>query len=271
MIVYTPSYIVGEQLTLRRYESRQPRDYLPLYEHFARKVLDWRLPYELLIDTSGRGNPDFAPVTSQDVARTVLAKLFALAGTGCPGGTFLKRCGIRRWGDLAKPIRVQGRGCTARIDYDVRERRLVEPGPNEYHPGAVYAQGCWFQFGWDRKWRFVLRYGYSRDASAWDIEVRQGREALSTFINATVPSWLDDQLVPEEWSAQRTYRNRQHDRLSAAVDDVFAWDWCPGMLATDALALDLLDGRKPRLTKRRLGVLRRWMRADTRKEAKSDA
>ena len=267
MITYLPSYVVAQHVRgAAVYDGRQPRDYLPLYEHFARKVLDWNLPREMLIDTSGRGSASLAPLPSQEAAATVLSKLFVAAGTGGTRGAFLKRCGIKRWGDLAKPIRLKGRACTAQVCYDVRERRLNEPSPNSCHPGAVFAQRAYFLFGWDRKWRFVLCYGYSRDASSWNIYVRQGREALSTFIKTRVPQWLDDVLVPEAVPMQRKYRNRDHDLLSQAVDAVFSWDCygpSPGTISTEALVCDLLTKHKPRLTKRRLGVLRKWMEAES--------
>lgn len=268
MITYLPSHIVAKHAGGVIYG-----DHLPLYEHFARKVLAWNLPREILIDTSGIHFTEFAPLSSQEAAATVLAKLFSAVGTASPRGAFLKRCGLRRWADLAKPIRLKGRQCTAMIHYDVRERRLKEPGPNQCHPGAIYGQRTYFKFGWDRRWRFVLSYGYSHDGSSWSICVRQGSEALSTFVDAVVPRWLDDTLVEEGWAAPRRGRNREYDRISEAVDHVFGWEYygpSPGTISTNALVLALLDGRKPRLTKRRLGVVQGWMAADRRKEEDRD-
>jgi len=275
MITYLPSHIIAKHAGGVIYDPKQPRDHLPLYEHFARGVLARNLPREILIDTSGVHFAELGPLSSQEAVETVLAKLFAAVGTASPRGRFLKRYGLRRWADLAKPIRLKGRECTATIHYDVRERRLKEPGPNECHPGAVYAQGAYFQFGWDRRWRFVLSYGYSHDGSSWRIDVRQGREVLSAFVDVVVPQWLNDTLVEEAWAATRRCRNRDHDRLSQAVGHVFGWACygpSPGTISTDALVLALLDGRKPCLTKRRLGVVQGWMAADRRgEEAKSDA
>lgn len=271
MITYLPQAIVAAHVA--GYTCGSPHDHLPLYEHFARKLLAWNLPRELLIDTSGINYTELGPLPSQAAAATALAKLFVAAGTDTPRGGFLRRCGLRRWADLTRPIPVRGRQCSATINYDVRERRLREPGPNCCHPGAVYAQTAHLQFGWDRRWRFVLWYGYSHGGSSWQIAVRQAREALSTFVNATVPRWLDATLMPEPWAPPRQQRNREHDRLTKSVDEVFGWDCygpSPGTITTDTLVLALLDGRKPRLTKRRLGVLQKWMQADrefpTRKE-----
>jgi len=137
----------------------------------------------------------------------------------------------------------------------------------------VFARSCYFHFGHDRKWRFVLRYGYSHDSSSWTLDVRQQREALSTFVGETVPQWLDKTLVPETWPGERQHRNREYDRLTTAVDAVFGWEcFGPslGQLTTDVLVQDMLDQRrKPRLTVRRLGVLRRWVQADARHEARA--
>lgn len=270
MITYLPRAIIANHL---QGFLGEPFDFLPLYEHFARRVLEWKMPRELLIDTSGINFSEFGQLPSQRAVATVLVKLFVAVGTGSPRGAFLKRCGIRRWNDLSKPIRLRGRRCRASITHDVRERRLKEPGPNPYHPGATYAQTAYLQFGRDGKWRFILWYGYSHDSSSWHLHLSQQREALGTFVGVTVPGWLDEQLLPEAWAGPRRQRNRDHDRLSSAVDVLFGWDCygpSPGTITTDALVHDTLDCRKPLLTKRRLGVFRRWMRADADKERRRE-
>lgn len=266
MITYSPSYILSSSIGgIGAYDGRQPTDYLPLYEHFARKVLDQHLRREILIDTSGINFWEFGPLASQSDAATVLAKLFASVGTGSPRGRFLRKCGIRKWSDLAKPICVKGWECKLPIGYDVRERRLREPGPNEFHPKAVFGQSCFYQFGTDRRWRFVLRYGYSRDPSSWSLVLRQGREALSTFVRKSVPRWLDERLELEQWwDTARTHANREFDRLTSAVETLFTWESLdPEWNTTEALVQDMMKHRRRLgLTKRRLGSLRRWAQTD---------
>ena len=266
MITYSPRYIVAAAACgTSIYGEGHPTDYLPLYEHFARRVLDERLPYEILVDTSGINYGEFARLSSQADAATILAKLLASAGTDSPRGKFLRQCGIRRWADLAKPIRIHGWACKEQIEHDVRERRLREPGPNEYHPGAVFGQTCYYQFDRDRKWTFVFRYGYSHDSSSWDIYVWQRREALSTFVRQTVPRWLDETLEPEQWDTARTHANREYDRLASAVDTLFSPKFVgrAGTSITERLVQEMLDQpRRPYLTPRRLGALRRWARED---------
>lgn len=274
MITYRLDYIVAATFGRCFYAPKQPMDFLPLYEHFARKILDWKLPREVLGDTSGINFSEFDSFSSQEQARRTLAKLFLMAGTDGPHGAFLRRMGIRRWADLAKPIKVKGfasKGCFCYgITHDVRERKLVEPGPNEYHPKAIYGQSAAFRFdGWDRLWRFDLRYGFSQHTepihSSWDISIKQGRkESLRTFMDETVPKWLESKLVPEFDPGVRTYRNRCYDELTCAVGEVFGWDAYKDGLTTDALVDDLLDGHKPELTGRRLRTVRNWMRADAK-------
>ena len=272
MITYRPDYIVASRFG-DSYPAKQPMDFLPLYEHLARKVLDWKLPFENLIDTSGRGFSEFEKIASQKDAKTTLAKLFLAVGTGYARGEFLHRLGIRRWADLAKPIVVPGRPCkTCYVGLvpHVRERRLVEPGPNEYHPCAIYGQSCYYQFsGWRQLWRFVLHYGYSHDSSTWTIHIEQGRsESLPTFVDETVPKWLSEKLVPENWAIPREQRNRDFEQLDPAVEAVFRWDSTKKGITTDLLRDILLDHRKPTLTGPRLSVLRRWIRDDAAADAR---
>ena len=279
MITYRPDYIVSSAFGHCVYDPKAPHDFLPLYEHFARKVLDWKLPREVLNDTSSINNSEFDPLGSQQQAQQTLAKLFLMAGTDCGRGAFLRRCGIRRWADLAKPICVEGRPCKRcfaySITYDVCERKLTAPGPNPCYPWAVYAQSASFHFGaYDRLWHFDLSYGYSRDSSSWDTGVVQGRkESLRTFMDETVPKWLEERLEPEWDSGPRQQRNRDYVRLTSAVAEVFAWECGKRDLTIDALVDSLLgvDGyaltaHRMSLTGRRLGTLRRWMRADARRE-----
>jgi len=267
VIAYRPDYIVSSCFGHCCVDKKQPMDYLPLYEHFARKVLDCKLPREVLADRSAIHVSAFDVLSSQKNAQRILAKLFLAAGTGDRRGMFLRRCGIRKWSDLAKPFRVQGRPsqrCFAEsITYDVRERRLVQPGPNECHPGAIYAQEAWFQFGtYDRLWQFNLGYGYSRDPSTWTVALKQGRgESLRTFVDERVPKWLETRLEPESDSGVRRYRNCRHDKLTSAVGEVFGWNSVKAGITTHLLVTALLD-RKPELTGRRLAALRRWIKAD---------
>ena len=286
MIRYDPSYIVA-YANRSKFDAKQPRDLLPLYEHLARKLLALKdVPYEVLEDTSGINSSGFPSFSTPQQVETTLAKVFLAVGTPWGRGAFLRRIGIRKWADLAKPIVVEGRQSKAwpHEGYDVAERRLKEPGPNEYHPKAVYGQSCAYQFrSWTRRWQFVLHYGYSRTfdshscRSSWQIEVCQGKEALSTFVNKTVPAWIDSVLEPEDgWSNYRTYSNRNHAEVSAAVERLFAEDWSDKASTVDALVklMHVDDSHVPSklaLTRRRLTALRRWKRADEAKEAARQA
>ena len=59
---------------------------------------------------------------------------------------------------------------------------------------------------------------------------------------------------------------------SPAVHEVFGSDYSRGKVPTDeALVNALLAGSKPCLTRRRLGVLCRWMRTDAKAAAQSVA
>ena len=278
MITYLPAHIVAKH-TAAWCVYGKPYDYLPLYEHLARKLLAMkpRPPLEVFIDTSAVNFSEFEPFGSQKAVETILAKLFLMVGTEGKHGDFLRRIGIRRWADLAKPICLPGRENKWWSGHDrcnVRERLLRKPGPNTCHPGAIYAQRASFCFcRYELKWRFILNYGYSHDCSTWQIEVRQGTESLQTFVDRTAAQWLDSVLEPESFDHERTYRNRRHDDLTSAVGEVFATDWCSGRDVDEMglLVKALLDGKKPALTGRRLGTFRRWMRADAKREAERQA
>lgn len=291
MITYCPAYIFAARFGHCAYYAgmkRQPLDMLPLYEHIARKVGDLGFPCETLNDTSSIRNEGFDPLRSQQQTATTIAKLFLSVGTDTTRGEFLKRIGLRRLADLTKPILVEGRQSKAWLPWDagwnVRERKLREPGPNEYHREAVYAQSCYFAFsGLDHRWRFCLEYGYScmsdtsSARSSWTIEVCQGNEALSTFVNVTVPKWLDSVLEPDEGGeCWRFCRNRDRDEIAAAVNRLFSEDYCGKASTLDALLKlllvpDIYTPHKLHLTPRRLAALRRWKRDDDAREAKRQA
>jgi hypothetical protein len=265
MITYTPSEIIAAQIEGYQLETR---NYLPLYEHLARKVLEWNLPKELLVDTSGTGYSSFAGIGSHATARRILAKLFSTVGNN----DFLYRLGIRRWRDLDKPIIITGVERYVQITYDVCERRLQEPGPNSCHPGAIYGQSCYFVFGSKRHWHFVVSYGYSRDSSTWYTGVAQTNESLDTFLRTTVPAWMSAHLEPEQWAAPREERNRKFSRLSSAVDELFGCEsYSDEQVSTDALTGFLMDASKPRLTRERLDAIRAWIRQDAAKHRRYEA
>ena len=101
MITYLPSYIIGSRFGHCVYPDKvcygnQPYDYLPLYEHLARKVLVWKFPYELLEDTSAINCYEFPGFRTQEEIRTTLARLFLNVGMGGKHGDFLRSLGIRR-------------------------------------------------------------------------------------------------------------------------------------------------------------------------------
>ena len=267
MITYTPSYIVADHCGHCVFEARQPLDMLPLYEHLARKVLEWNVPREILIDTSGRGCQEFSAIGSQKAARQILAKLFLMAGHGGPRGDFLSRIGIKKWSDLSRPVRVPGRQTSANIEYDVYERQLTEHGPNDCHPSAIYAQSAYLLFGSGLRWHFVLSYGYSHDSSRWYTGVAQQKESLNMFLAETVPAYLDTRLEPEAWDSPRRERNCRWAQLREAVDVLWGWEsYSDEHVSTEALVEFLLGEPKPRLTRDRLNEIRKWMRADAAAE-----
>ena len=94
--------------------------------------------------------------------------------------------------------------------------------------------------------------------------------AGKTILNyiQTLKKWLESMLEPERDPGVRTYRNLCYDRLHPAVEEVFGTDWRGNVNADLDLVNHILDGRKPILTMRRLGVIRNWMKADAEEQEK---
>ena len=269
MITYYPSYILGSRLDCI-YDSRQVNfHYLPLWEYFARRALAWnRNALECINDTSGRGCYTPQGFGTDEAVHKALARIFACAGAANTTGLFLCHCGIKRWSDLAKPIRVVGWDRRVPFEHDVRERKIRLPGPNRCHPDAIYGQCCTITFDTDLRWHFRVYYGYSRDDSPWSVEIRQNAgESLFRF-GRRIPAYLDTLFEPDDPRGAhfRTGANRDYARLSQAVSETF-WDRYVG---TSKKLIDILmngsnegcGAHKVVLTTKRLAVLRRWIAAD---------
>jgi len=263
MITYIPSYIVAESLD-GPYDARQPVCYLPLWEHVARRAIQL-FPYDLECvndDTSGTGFHDLQGFSTPGQLKKALVRIFACVGSRWRSGRFLAACGIKRWADLAKPIRLPGWPRVVPAFHGVRERRLKKPGPNASHPEAVFGQRSVIRFDTDRRWTFEILYGYSH-SSSWRVSIRQELgESLYRF-GQRIPAFVRSLFEERDFPEFRDRENRDYDSLSAAVDALFS-DECNGRNGefVRALLATREPGRvfSPRivLTAERLAALRRW-------------
>lgn len=273
MITYIPAYVAARHRSVCAYDSKQPRHLLPLWEHFARLAIDWdKNALECLNDTSSIHNWEFQEFTSKQRVRDSLSRLFLLAGTDSVSGEFLRYCGIRKWSDLTKPIRVKGWDRHIPFDVDVRERKMKQPGPNECHPDAIFGQYAGLAFGTDRRWYFRVHYGYSHDSSSWYVYIRQnGGESLFHF-GQRITAFVADLFESDDWPSSRQQANRDYDCTFKAVEDLFYIDHPD---ARDRLVRLLagikgfsLTAHRIQLTARRLATLSRWITEDDKETCK---
>jgi hypothetical protein len=226
MITYTPSYVLATRFGYV-FDSRQPNfDYLPLWEHFARRALHWNEnALECVNDTSGIHCYELQAFRTRDQVHKALARMFSCVGTDTTTGRFLAHCRIRKWSDLASPIRVTGWDRDVPFEQDVCERQMKRPGPNSSHPGAIFGQHCVIGFGVDRRWNFRLHYGYSRDSSSWCANLRQEPGESLHHFGQRIPTFLESLFEAEDWWSARNRKdaNRRHAVTRGAVENLF-WD-----------------------------------------------
>lgn len=256
MITYLPSYIVGMRQACI-YDSKQPNwTYLPLWEHFARRAMRWNINVlEVVSSTSGRGDWAFPNFYTKEQVHESLACLFSNAGASTCRGRFLAACGIRKWADLAKPIRITGWGRDIPFVHDVCERKMKQPGPNECHPGAIFGQKCALAFRTDGRWRFLVYYGFSRDRSSWDVSIRQSAGESLYHFGQRIPAYIESLFEPDDPRGAhfRLDSNRQYQRRMEAVETLFSDDYSG---VSEKLAGAITTHIK--LTPRRCATLLRW-------------
>lgn len=255
MITYLPSYIVGMRQDCI-YDSKQPNwHYLPLWEHFARLAIRWdRNALEVVSDTTGRGCCDFPVFHTREQVHKNLACLFSNAGANTCRGRFLAKCGIRRWADLAKPIRVTGWNRDIPFEHDVCERKMKSPGPNDCQPEAIFGQKCSMGFDTNGRWYFLVHYGYSRDSCSWYVSISQKAGESLYHFGQRIPAFIESLFEPDDAHC-RVDNNRQYQRRMEAVDTLFS-DGYSGV--SEKLAGSLTA--RINLTPRRCTALLRWKR-----------
>jgi hypothetical protein len=217
------------------FESRlyQPSDWWMTYEHFCRKVLELKNhPYQCLNNTSSVNNWNFFPMYDIDQPRKHLAHLFKyIIGGYSP--ELLKYVGIKKWGDLSKPIAIHGwrPKIFPRCNWFLMDGRQFKGSPNSCHPEAKWVYCFYLVFcSYLKRWRAVIAYGYKHDSSSWNRILDQDyRETLDDFA-IRIDKWIDELLVPEksDWvmeADRRCDEERAWHRKRKAVNDVFWFDY----------------------------------------------
>lgn len=223
-------------------------------------------------NTSSIHNYEFDGFETRDQVHIALARMFASAGADhTTSGRFLAHCGIRKWSDLTNPIRLKGWDRYVPFEHDIFERRLRRPGPNNCHPDAVFGQHCRIRFGEDRLWHFRIHYGYSHDASTWDVAISQHRGESLHHFGQRVRTFVASLFEPEtEWEARaRAETNGLRDRVLQAASEVF-WDRHRGLCEKLVAGLlqhqtgGSLSSHRITLTPQRYATLQRWAAQDRR-------
>ncbi len=208
------------------YAAGDPR-WLVLYKHMAERVQRWESVGsgrgEFLSNTSGINLWDFSLLDSPRTACVNLAELFRWVGTDTERGQFLACCGIKKWGDLAKPIRVKGwspKEFGKALWFDVTARTLCKPGPNESHPDALWVESGGLRVNSWGRWQHELYYGYPHDPG-WVVALKQGAGESREGFAARTDRWLSGMLEPEHDPRMRSYRERARNRAYEAAKTLF--------------------------------------------------
>lgn len=287
------------------YKNGTTERLLATYQWLTMQLQEWAashpalckntVPYEFLNATSSINNHSVNELPCYHLNETLIDRL-ACFFTGLnsawfhneswPIASFARHLGINGPGDLLKPLDISSRA-PSQLPLWINHLygiRLARPGPNEYHPDAIWTHGACLNLITSRRkrpyWALSIEYSYRDESSSWAIGTYQKcGETLEHMLlraEADFSAKVDwPAKIPEDhrgvyWYQIWSGRYREYNRLKQALDQAMSAEsgvdpYWENYLAAIGMRQSNsgISARKIPVTPSRLRTLRRWALAGT--------